>query len=239
MHSICKIISKLGLYKGKIMAGPVAHIVCALALLNSGALKIEDKQAFLVGTSFPDIRYLGVIKREQTHKHDVTWQDIQNESDSFKAGMLLHSLVDRIREEYMMEHNVYNLVPKFPFFSQSLKLYEDMLIYNSMDEWQLISSYFNEILSSERAFGIKEQDIKRWHQILQTFFVKRPTPQLITQQIKQHMLVQHFYGMGKYIPDYPIIKYVDGMIKSMENSKKLQKIITDFYDNIVDFLIHK
>ena len=38
------------------MAAPAGHIFCALVFLNSGISDIKDKNALLVGTSFPDIR---------------------------------------------------------------------------------------------------------------------------------------------------------------------------------------
>lgn len=60
------------------MAAPIAHIFCALALLQQGKIKVADKQSFILGTSFPDIRYLEVIKRDQTHEKNVNWNDVIN-----------------------------------------------------------------------------------------------------------------------------------------------------------------
>ena len=80
------------------MAGPIGHIVLALSLLN-GPLADKDRAAFMLGTTFPDIRYLGVIERGKTHNNHATWQNVQTESSSFKAGMDFHALVDRGREQ--------------------------------------------------------------------------------------------------------------------------------------------
>ena len=49
------------------MAAPIAHIFCALFLLNNNIIDVDNIQEFIIGTSFPDIRYLGVIERDTTH----------------------------------------------------------------------------------------------------------------------------------------------------------------------------
>jgi hypothetical protein len=113
------------------MAAPATHIILALLMLP--LLKEKNIPEFIVGTSFPDIRYLGVIERSKTHNNQTTWQSIQKNPSSFKAGMDFHALVDRLREAYMMKHHAYDRIPQSKYKSQILKMFEDMLLYGTID----------------------------------------------------------------------------------------------------------
>lgn len=81
------------------MPGPVTHIVLADKLFDryfSG----KDRRAFYVGTLFPDIRYLGVIGREQTHLPVAGIAEVA-ENRAFRAGMLFHALTDKAKQVSM------------------------------------------------------------------------------------------------------------------------------------------
>ena len=87
------------------MAAPIGHVYLALKLL-AGPLQDIDEQAFILGASFPDIRYAARVPREYTHKSQVTWCDVINEPDAFDAGVLFHVLVDNMREKYFKTHDI-------------------------------------------------------------------------------------------------------------------------------------
>src|SRR5438132_13939173 len=106
------------------MAAPIAHIFLAVQMLAGPFHGLFDEKEFIVGTSFPDIRYLKVVSREETHFSHVTLEDIVQETDSFKAGMLFHSFVDEQREAYIIAHGFYGKIPSFRFTTQSLKFAE-------------------------------------------------------------------------------------------------------------------
>src|SRR3989344_5759752 len=91
------------------MAAPITHIVLADKVFDEYFPNLS-KDKFLVGTSFPDIRYLRVIKREQTHPKNITLSDIKS-VESFNGGLLFHILIDRVRENYMQENDIYSLMP--------------------------------------------------------------------------------------------------------------------------------
>lgn len=146
------------------MADFVSHIICALMVLNSGMIDVKDYKKFIVGTSINDIRYLGAIKREQTHPSPVTWRMVQDEPDPFKAGMSLHALVDVARVDYL-EKRLEHTIPLYvPFRSQTLKFFEGRQLYDWCDDWQKIASYFNEILPEERALGIDDKRLQKMAQ---------------------------------------------------------------------------
>lgn len=100
------------------MAAPITHIILADKIFNR-YFADKDKRDFYVGTSFPDIRYMGIIKREKTHFIDLDIKTLQ-QLPSFEAGMKFHSLVDIVRENYMRSRGVYSILPESPYITQSL-----------------------------------------------------------------------------------------------------------------------
>src|SRR5438552_12343909 len=110
------------------MAAPIAHIFLALEMLTGPFSGLFNEREFIIGTSFPDIRYLNVIDREKTHLSHVTLEEILQEPDSFKAGMLFHSFVDEQREKYIVAHGFYGELPSFIFITQVLKFAEDIIL---------------------------------------------------------------------------------------------------------------
>lgn len=151
------------------MAAPIAHIFLAIQMLMGPFKGMFDEKEFIIGTSFPDIRYLKVVERAKTHSSGVTLTDIMHEHDSFKAGMLFHSFVDEKREEYISRHELYQKIPTFRFATQALKLAEDKLLRAYFDISPYIS-YFNEILKQETDYHIRTEHIRVWHTYLQVYF---------------------------------------------------------------------
>ena len=151
------------------MAGPVTHIFLALQILQAGLLPQHDEKAFIIGTSFPDIRYLGVINRETTHQSPISWDNIANEQSSFKAGLKFHALVDEMREAFFIKENLYGQAPPSQYLAQSFKVAEDSWLYPCISEWDKIYAYFNTTLDEEQSFGMGNVAIKKWHAFLQQY----------------------------------------------------------------------
>lgn len=221
------------------MAGPIAHIFCALAFLNSNYNTIEDKQAFLLGTSFPDIRYLGVIERTQTHIPNIKWDDVVNEKSAFKAGLLFHSLVDQAREGYFESHGLYDIdIGVHPQFrSHVLKLFEDILLHDSISEWPKIVAYFDDILQEERAYPIAPESLQNWHAILQIYCAKKPGIHTLisfanNNQIKKKMGIEK---LSQADIDCAEEGFTD-TFNMLNKNETLIKIIHDFYSNCITIL---
>lgn len=206
------------------MAAPVLHVLLALLALTK--LPHLDPKKFIIGTSFPDIRYLGVIEREKTHNKKATWQSIQDESCSFKAGMDFHALVDRMREKYLKKHGVYEEILPWKFRSQCMKFAEDRMIYDliSDEEWQIIASYFDTILTEERQFNIGEKYLKVWHGILQKYCSSKPSFDLI-MQIIQNSALETFMTLE-----------IQQKITELENNERYKKLIFQFYNEFLSLL---
>ena len=151
------------------MAGPIGHLFLALMVLAGPFQGQFDRDSFLAGASFPDIRYLGVIERSQTHAVGVTVEQIKDEKDSFRAGMLFHALVDQQGEEYMQQNKVYDLLPKKSMGIKYVKLIEDLILRRYFKLNQNILSIFDRLYPTEKQFGINDSDLWRWHRFLQVY----------------------------------------------------------------------
>jgi hypothetical protein len=166
------------------MAGPVTHIILALLMLPLLPPDI-DKQAFIIGTSFPDIRHTAGISRTATHIEPTSWDDIVHEPSAFRAGMLLHNLVDNARITHLEPYfyditKVKEYSPAYVYYFPLVqKTAEDAYLYSKSDTWTEIATYFDTILQEELDFGVDEAVLRRWHTMLQTYITQVPTMQSI------------------------------------------------------------
>ncbi len=198
------------------MAGPVAHIIVALSLLP--CLSEITQKEYIIGTSFPDIRYLGIIEREQTHNPHASWQTIQKEHSSFKKGMDVHALLDIERERFFEEHGMYELIPEFPHRAFCMKIAEDRLIYEMLtqDQWQEIGDYFDNPDILEMA--IEEKYIKKWYGILKKYCAQKPSLDMIAAFA--HLL------------HHADVTELKNNIEQLENNEQFKKIVFEFYSNV-------
>jgi hypothetical protein len=203
------------------MAAPITHIVLSYKVFDK-YFQDKDKQEFLVGTSLPDIRYLGAIERDKSHYKNMTLKEI-SKYDSFDAGLRFHSLVDEIREKYMKNNNYYSLFPKSALLTQASKVFEDRVLYDKLNNWKEIVSYFNEIYQDELDLGISESDIEKWHKLLRNYFSHKP---------EDKNTVAFTLGMG-----FPIerAKEILRVIQNAE-TRKAEQFELEFYSNFESLL---
>jgi hypothetical protein len=197
------------------MAAPITHIVLADKVFNSH-FSDKDKAKFFVGTSFPDIRYLGIIQREKTHLAVEDIEEIQKES-SFMSGLKLHVYIDKIREEYISQKGIYDLVPKTRESITAIKLFEDQLLYDRIRDWETISTYFNDVLEEEVDFGLQKPDIQKWHTLLQNLFHIKPELESLSRFMK-----------GLNI-DHSQSEAIHKEVLKLNENEGVQKIIKNFY----------
>lgn len=197
------------------MAGPITHIVLANKVFQH-YFPDKEKRSFFIGTSFPDIRYLGVIKRDITHSSISSIKQITSQS-SFQAGFEFHSLVDQVREQFVSFQGVYDLVPSSRYITQAIKFMEDDYFYSHIDNWRSIIDYFDIILKEELQFGIEEKDIMRWHQILQMYCQSQPNRDSLSRFIKET------------IQNQEVADGINKIVSEIKEEAKIKKIISDFY----------
>ncbi len=208
-------------------AGPVMHIILGQQWLNVYAPDYteEEKKLFLLGTVFPDIRYLGVIKREQSHFKGVTLQKVLKANNPFQRGMLFHSFVDEYREKFVHRVAIEKKISGVPtqWRGTLLKLVEDQLLHEKYN-WSQIKMFLGTIPEEEKNFGIEAHALTQWHTGLAFYF--SATPSFILTQLSlfdQGILsldAEQVKLWSTLIPQYAgdshFQKYVDNLLKAFD-----------------------
>lgn len=199
------------------MAAPITHIALTDKIYERYFSEMK-KDEFYVGTSFPDIRYMGVIERNATHYKEISLKDVLKE-DSFNAGVKFHSLVDIVRERFVRKKNYYSFFPKSKFIAHAAKIQEDMILYDKVKNWPEIIIYFDKIYQEELSYGIERKDIEKWHQTRQLYFAKKP--------IGKNTIISSITSLGiqkEYAEE--VHRVIEG-----SNKEKVKEIILGFYNN--------
>ena len=205
------------------MAAPVTHIVLTNKIFDKH-FKDKNKKEFFIGTNFPDIRYLKVINRKETHFSDIKINDLVNEN-SFIAGFKFHSLIDKVQTKFMNLEKIYSLCPnsKYPayFF---VYLLIDELLYDKISKWSEFINFMDEIVSEELSFNISKKDIQKWHEILQNYFYQKPD---------NHNREKFITSIGFSKNDAININY---LVNEIKLNKKINQIIMKLYNNFENIL---
>jgi hypothetical protein len=128
----------------------------------------------IVGSEFPDIRYITHAPRELTHPLVLDIREIEQSATPFEAGMKLHAWLDLKRENFIRKE-VYAAITPFEEGHPAtlLKLVEEEILSDFYDgrRW---SVYFDKVLPEERVFA-QENDICKWHGVIQWMMSVRPS----------------------------------------------------------------
>jgi hypothetical protein len=204
------------------MAAPITHIVVASRLFETH-FSVKNRRDLLIGTSFPDIRYLGVLDRDKTHFDGLRLEDLKDD-DSFMTGMKLHSILDIAGERYRVENDMYRLCPESPHIIMSVKILEDEVLYPLIKDWSTIRAYFDAVLPAEKALGVEESMIRRWHSILQRYFRRHPDDSSISDLLLSLGLSQD--SISEIIQNVSI----------MRRDERLVRLVRSEYDDCETFI---
>lgn len=204
------------------MAAPITHIALTQKIFDK-FFGNRRKKDFFVGTCFPDIRYPTNINRDKTHFEDITLNDLK-QNNSFWAGLKFHSILDIVREKFIVKNNIYSFCPKSQFIAQSLKIVEDQIFYQRIKNWQEYIDYLNKILPEETKFGITKKDVQKWHELLQEYFANQPNKKSI-----ENLIIG--IGLSKKVADE-----INQNIKKIKNNNKVINIINNLYKNFDSLL---
>lgn len=211
------------------MAAPWAHIFLAILMLNGLFKGLFNEKEFIIGTSFPDIRYLKVVERAETHVTNVSIEDIMREKNSFRAGLLFHSFVDQVREKYMVELGLYELLPSFRFVTQSLKFAKDQILRSVCDA-SLYVDHFDEILPDERAYGIDEHHLKLWHRFLQNYLSgDYSIDDIIMKYFDLHE--PDAWAIKRWFFSWFYARKIKRTITLIKKNRQMRQLLLDFYLN--------
>ncbi|GEM_PF-2543933 len=225
------------------MAAPLGHIVCALALLNSGQAPIADQEAFLAGTSFPDIRYVSDVSRKTTHfLADTSLNYVFDANTSFESGRRFHVFVDRARERHMRDHNAYHFVEHGPLKTQMLKLVEDRVLFDILKNDQIPNKIFNRIYDEEANYGIPLADILAWHRMLKIYLdtsywfgIYRYFS--VIKEYRSSFGFPKNYTLWQKIKAAGFFIYAYYQIERLSRDQELRTIILDFYQHKINDLL--
>ena len=153
------------------MSSPVSHFVYANTYLARHPER--DTAAFLAGSVFPDIRYLGTVTRAATHSPGkVTAEMMRSETDSWKAGTQHHNRVDDAWEAYVKK-NAPDLFSD-ELSVRALKMLEDEITYPLIPDWLPIRVALRVVPNQEQK--LVEPDISlKWHRLLIKLVVAPPS----------------------------------------------------------------
>lgn len=158
-------------------AGPITHVALGEMWLKHVAPHYteEQKKLFQLGTVFPDIRYLGVIRRDQTHYKGVTLEKIKKTASPFQQGMLFHSYVDEFREKWLRKYGIEKELKDISSDHRGifLKIIEDQILFSHYS-WSDFRQYLLSIPEEEKKFKIDEKSLNEWHTGLTLYFTVSP-----------------------------------------------------------------
>lgn len=174
------------------MASQIAHIVYAkkyfealetgVLIKNSGGKeKISyplgklNKDEFILGCVFPDIRLIDEsISRKDTHfrfgKLDLDFSGLS----SFEAGWKFHLYCDMKREDILKRHNFYFIDKTADYYGRPAKLFEDALVYDSYNNWEKLTNYFNNPPLFNSDLNVSKNSYDLWYAILAKYVKEKP-----------------------------------------------------------------
>ncbi|MFA7718051.1 MAG: hypothetical protein WC875_05030 [Candidatus Absconditabacterales bacterium] len=198
------------------MATPITHIVL-MDKIYEEQFGICDKKDFLLGTLLPDIRYLDKsISRESTHSYDITLDAVKSASTCFDKGMLFHSLVDHVRDEFYISKGIYIRGGDEEFII-ALKLLEDQYLYNKIKNWDEYVSFLD-IIPYEKMPDIKKEILDKRYAMIKQELIDGPS-----DSVRKAFRA----GLG-IIGEYP--DKINALIYTLQKDEKILKLINEFYE---------
>lgn len=155
--------------------GLLTHALTAQKFLEIHPLSSEqERNAFLQGTLFPDINYLGKIDRDKTHFESVTIRDVLEAKTPFYAGMLFHSWVDEKRAAWMQAQPLVVLPGDIPTEKSNFfqKFLEDEILYSHLNKEQILFAV--DQLEAETLSYVEREQAELWVDLMGQYFTFRP-----------------------------------------------------------------
>lgn len=157
------------------LASQISHIIYAQEYFEENELLPEEKEEFILGCTFPDIRRIdGNIKRKDTHLRfyplDLDFENLT----PFEAGWKFHLYCDMRREEILNQYDFYSMKYTEEFYRQPAKMLEDEILYDRYDNWEKIANYFNDVPIISNDINVSKESFELWYSILANYIEKKP-----------------------------------------------------------------
>lgn len=199
------------------MASEITHIVYGKKLFDRNSL--VDWPKFVVGTIFPDIRYIAKVDRDLLHTYGTSEENIPT-TNAFESGKYVHCLIDEKREAYIKSRGIYELIPLNNVSVSALKLVEDTVTYSLYSDWQSVIVSLDDIYEEELVHGITKEIVHRWHKFFQNYVKQTPGE-------KEWVELAKFFGYE----DEQSKVWLE-QIKFIQSNENIMQIIKDTYNFI-------
>lgn len=204
------------------MAGAISHVVYAEKALAT-FLSTSNKDLFLIGTLFPDIRTPAKLERKKTHPLNLYLDDVRAEQDPFTAGLLFHSVIDEARENFVIKQKVYDLIPEIYSSHIALKVCEDRYLYSKISSWEALAQLNDTIYEPELRFGVLRPIIVQWHEMHRKLFRESIT------EVGSPLMQLGF--------ESDFISDIEAMIQQIEQLGIVPGYIERFYEELEHWMI--
>ena len=202
------------------MPAPISHIVLAEKIFEKYFAGM-NREKFLLGTSFPDIRRMGNIERGKTHLDKICFEDLRDENP-FMAGYKFHSLVDKTMDNYREVTELYPLFSSLGYQDASMKVFADIVLYDRVKGWEEIIKIFEKIADEELQFGVEKEVVRRWHEKLMKYFAQKP---------------ENVERISKLISEpIEVSEEIYRTINEVSDREKAVKLIEGYYDNFEEII---
>jgi len=199
------------------MASEITHIVYGKKIFDRNNL--VDWPKFVVGTIFPDIRYIAQVDRDLLHTYGTSEESIPT-LNAFESGKYVHSLIDEKREAYIKSRGIYDLIPLNNISAGALKLVEDSVTYSLYSDWESVIISLDDIYEEELANGITKEIVHKWHQFFQGYMKQPP-------EEKQWLELARFFSYK----DEQAAGWLE-QIRFVQSNQQIMQIIKDTYNFI-------
>jgi len=208
------------------MATEITHIVFADKIFDK-YFSDKNRYDFYLGACYPDIRQLDKnIKRTQTHLKVENIEEVIAETDSFSAGILFHNLTDHRRNQFIESQNHLKKYQTLPYFTESLKLLEDEMLYGQVKDWLNIAAYFSDFDPSKYPIKIKSDRSIEYFQIFARYFTQPPSDQTRQTLIRSFGFPEEVVGTIKQT--IQTLRANPAVIDTIEEMyEKIEEIITE------------
>jgi len=185
------------------MASQIAHIIYAKKYLEKYPLSNGERDEFLAGCVFPDIRRIdSTIKREDTHLRfepvDLSFKDLT----PFEAGWKFHLYCDMKREDILNRDKFYDLTGTTAFWNLPGKMLEDELVYSHYNNWEKLTHYFNNIPEIMTGINVSRETFELWYAIIAKYIEHKPCSHTISNFLsKQPSLAEKTKGVIEIVDD--------------------------------------
>ncbi len=168
-------ILSLGLTLNLSASMPYGHILFA-DLWHQATDSDSDYDEVIIGTLYPDIRYIAGLDRDETHEIGISLEDVETAESSFEQGRLLHCWVDEVRDSFVEEEGLYDDLEGLPMAHRStfIKLLEDEIYYDQWN-WSEARRCILGMMPQELTAELEADKVSEWYQLVRLYLSQRPS----------------------------------------------------------------